>query len=60
MSADECLSQEQLAHEAGLTTSGNARVESAKVAGAWSNVHRIAEALEVSLAELGRRVEAER
>ncbi len=54
------LSQEQLAHAAGLTTSAYNRIERDHAAPGWSTVLRIALALEVSLSDLARRVEAER
>jgi transcriptional regulator with XRE-family HTH domain len=53
-------SQEQLAHEAGLTTSAYNRIESGSAAPGWSTVRRLAEALGVSMADLGRKVESER
>jgi transcriptional regulator with XRE-family HTH domain len=53
------LSQEQLAHSAFLTTSGYVRIEAATAAPGWSTVRRIAEALGVSMGELGALVEAE-
>lgn len=53
-------SQEQLAHEAGLTTSAYNRIESGSSAPGWSTVRRLAEALGVSMADLGRLVESER
>jgi transcriptional regulator with XRE-family HTH domain len=53
------LSREMLAHEAGITVSAYARIETGVTAPGWSTVRRIAEALEVSLAELGELVEAE-
>jgi transcriptional regulator with XRE-family HTH domain len=54
------LSQEQLAHEAGLTASGYNRIEAGKSSPGWSTVCRLAEALGVSLRELAEAVEAER
>jgi transcriptional regulator with XRE-family HTH domain len=53
------LSQETLAHESGITTSSLNRIESGAAAPGWSTVRRLAEALGVSLAELGALVEAE-
>jgi DNA-binding XRE family transcriptional regulator len=54
------LSQEALAHEAGLTTSAYNRIESGTAAPGWSTVRRLAKALGVSMADLGRLVESER
>jgi transcriptional regulator with XRE-family HTH domain len=54
------LSAEKLAQEASLTVSAYLRIEAAVSAPGWSTVRRIAEALDVSMAELGRMVEAER
>lgn len=51
------LTQEGLAHRAGLTTSGYVRIEACASAPGWSTVRRVAEALDVTLAELGRLVE---
>jgi transcriptional regulator with XRE-family HTH domain len=50
--------QEHLAHEAGLTTSAYNRIESGSAAPGWSTVRRLAEALGVSMADLGRKVES--
>ena len=54
------LSQEQLAHAAGLTGSAYNRIEAGKSSPGWSTVRRLAEALGVSMADLGAMVEAER
>ncbi len=54
------LSQEQLAHAAGLTGSAYNRIEAGKSSPGWATVRRLAEALDLSMAELGRMVEAER
>lgn len=53
------LSQEQLAHAAGLTGSAYNRIEAGKSSPGWATVRRLAEALGVSLADLGAMVEAE-
>jgi transcriptional regulator with XRE-family HTH domain len=53
-------SQEELAHKAGLTTSAYNRIESGSAAPGWSTVRRLAEALGVSMADLGRKVESDR
>jgi DNA-binding XRE family transcriptional regulator len=53
------LSRETLAHSAGLTLGGYVRIEQAKASPGWGTVRRLAEALGVSLDELGREVEAE-
>lgn len=52
-------SREQLAHEAGLTASAYHRIENGKSAPGWLTVRRLAEALGVSLRDLGAMVEAE-
>jgi transcriptional regulator with XRE-family HTH domain len=54
------LTQEELASRAGTTFGTVSRVESAKSAPAWWTVRKIAEALDVSMAELAAAVEAER
>jgi transcriptional regulator with XRE-family HTH domain len=54
------LTQEELASRAGTTFGTVSRVESAKSAPAWWTVRKIAEALGVSLKELGAAVEAKR
>lgn len=53
------LSREMLAHEAGLTASAYHRIVSAKAAPGWSSVRKIAEALGVSMGELGKLVDEE-
>lgn len=53
-------SQQTLATRAGLTTGTYAKVELGKSNPTWTTVRAIAEALDVTLAELVRRVEAER
>lgn len=50
--------QEELAHAAGLTTSAYNRIESGSAAPGWSTVRRLAEALGVSMADLGGKVES--
>jgi transcriptional regulator with XRE-family HTH domain len=54
------VTQEEVAHRAGLTVTAVARVERGRTDPAWSTVLRIADALGVSLAELGAAVEARR
>jgi transcriptional regulator with XRE-family HTH domain len=54
------MTQEQLAHAAGLTTSGYVRIEAAESAPGWSTVRRLAEALGVSMADLAALVEAKK
>lgn len=51
------LSQEAVAHDAGLTVSAYARIERGEVNPTWSTVVGIARALGVSLAALGESVE---
>jgi transcriptional regulator with XRE-family HTH domain len=53
------LSQEALAHAAGITTSAYNRIEAGSAAPGWSTVRRLAEALGVSMADLGALVESE-
>jgi XRE family transcriptional regulator, regulator of sulfur utilization len=57
--AERRLSQEQLAHEAGLTTAALARVERDQSNPTWATVRQIAAGLGVSLRELAEAVEAE-
>jgi transcriptional regulator with XRE-family HTH domain len=56
---DRDLSAETVAHDASLTVAAYVRIEAGVSAPGWSTVRRIAEALEVSMAELGEMVEAE-
>lgn len=51
------LSQEAVAHQAGLTVSAYARIERAEVNPTWTTVVGVARALGVSLAELSEAVE---
>jgi transcriptional regulator with XRE-family HTH domain len=51
------MTQEDLAHYAGLTTAALARIELAKANPTWATVRRVAAALDVSLVELARRIE---
>lgn len=53
-------SQEALAHEAGLTVGALARIERAETNPTWTTVSRLAGALGVSLAQLGRAVDKRR
>jgi transcriptional regulator with XRE-family HTH domain len=53
-------SQEALAHDARLTVAAMARVERAQTNPTWTTVLRIADALGVSLAQLGRAVDNRR
>lgn len=50
--------QEDLAHAAGLTVTAYARIERGSANPTWTTVRRIADALDVTLAELGRAVDA--
>jgi transcriptional regulator with XRE-family HTH domain len=50
--------QEALAYRSGITTGSLARIELGQASPAWATVRQIAEALEVSLAELAVAVEA--
>jgi transcriptional regulator with XRE-family HTH domain len=51
-------SQEALAHDAGLTVNALSRIERAQANPAWTTVLQIADALDLTLAELARRVES--
>jgi transcriptional regulator with XRE-family HTH domain len=53
------LSRETVAGAAGITLGSYLRIEGGKSSPGWGTVRRLAEALGVSLEELGRRVEAE-
>jgi transcriptional regulator with XRE-family HTH domain len=53
-------SQEALAHDAGLTVAAMARVERGQTNPTWTTVLRVADALGVSLAQLGRAVDSRR
>jgi transcriptional regulator with XRE-family HTH domain len=57
---DRGESQEALAYRAGITVGSLARIEQGKTNPGWSTVRDIAEALGVSRAELGKRVERQR
>lgn len=52
------ISQESLAHAAGMTVGALGRVERSQTDPAWSTVTAIARALKLSLQELGRRIDA--
>jgi transcriptional regulator with XRE-family HTH domain len=54
------LSQEVVAHNAGLTVSAYARIERGEANPTWTTVTQIAQALGVTLAELGTAVEKTR
>jgi transcriptional regulator with XRE-family HTH domain len=54
------LSQEVVAHRAGLTVSAYARIERGEANPTWTTVMQIAKALSVSLSELGKAVEKTR
>ena len=51
------LSQEAVAHSAGLTVSAYARIERGEANPTWTTVTQIVQALDVSLAELATTVE---
>jgi transcriptional regulator with XRE-family HTH domain len=51
------LTQEGLAHDAGLTVAGYRKIEHGQVNPTWTTVKRIADALGLSHAELGRAVD---
>jgi transcriptional regulator with XRE-family HTH domain len=50
--------QEDLAHAAGLTVTAYARIERGSANPTWTTVRRIADALDVTLSDLGRAVDA--
>jgi transcriptional regulator with XRE-family HTH domain len=54
------LSQEAVAHSAGLTVSAYARIERGEANPTWTTVTQIARALDVSLAQLGEVVDKSR
>jgi transcriptional regulator with XRE-family HTH domain len=54
------LTQEQLAHDAGITMGTLSKIETTAAAPAWATVRQIADALDVSLVELAAAVESER
>jgi len=49
--------QEDLAHAAGLTVTAYARIERGAANPTWTSVRRIANALDVTMGELGQAVE---
>ena len=51
------LSQEVIAHEAGLTVSAYARIERGEANPTWTTVTQIAQALGIDLAELGAAID---
>jgi transcriptional regulator with XRE-family HTH domain len=53
------LSRETVAGAAGITLGALIRIEGAKASPGWGTVRRLAEALDVTLEQLGREVEAE-
>jgi transcriptional regulator with XRE-family HTH domain len=57
---DRGLRREQVAADAGITLSTLGNVERGEADPSWSTVRAIAAALELPLAELGRRVEGAR
>lgn len=50
-------SQEDLAHEAGITVGSLSRIERGETNPAWTTVKQIAAALKLSLVDLAKRVE---
>jgi transcriptional regulator with XRE-family HTH domain len=55
---DREITQEELAFDAGLTASALSRIERGLNSPGWMTVRRIAEALEVSVADVAAEVEA--
>lgn len=56
---DRSMAQEALAFRSGISTGAIARIELGQASPAWVTVRRIADALGVSLVELGAAVESE-
>ena len=56
---DRGLTQEALAHEAGVTVGTLSKIELGQASPAWATVRQIAEALDVTLMELAAAVEDE-
>ena len=56
---DRGLTREALAFHAGITTGSLARIELAQSAPGWDTVRSIATALDVTLSELAKAIEAE-
>ena len=54
------ITQETLGPQAGITTGTLSKIETGSTSCAWSTVIQIIDALDVSLAELAKAVEAER
>jgi transcriptional regulator with XRE-family HTH domain len=52
------VGQESLAHAAGLSVATYARIERAQVNPTWTTVRRVADALGLTLAELGAAIDA--
>jgi XRE family transcriptional regulator, regulator of sulfur utilization len=55
--AERGIAQEELAHMAGISTGSLSRIEREQASPAWTTVGRIAEALDMSVAELAEAVE---
>jgi transcriptional regulator with XRE-family HTH domain len=51
------MSQEDLAHDAGITAGSLSRIEGAVSNPTWTTVERLARALGITLAELGAEIE---
>jgi transcriptional regulator with XRE-family HTH domain len=54
------MTQESVAYRAGIAVGSLAKIETARTVPSWDTVRRIADALDVTLEELARLVEAER
>ena len=54
------MTMEALAFRSGVSIGSLGRIERGRSSAAWSTIVQIADALDVSLAELGRLVDAER
>jgi transcriptional regulator with XRE-family HTH domain len=53
------MTQEAVAWHAGVAVATLAKIENAQTAPSWDSVRRIAKALDTSLVELARQIEAE-
>jgi transcriptional regulator with XRE-family HTH domain len=57
---DRGMTQEALAFKSGVSISSLGRIEMGRTSAAWTTVVQLADALDVSMGELGAAVDAER
>jgi transcriptional regulator with XRE-family HTH domain len=57
--AEREMTQEAVAYRAGIAVGSLAKIETARTVPSWDTVRRIAQALDTSLVELAKAVEAE-